>query len=183
MLVSQAWKTWLITDVGDQWVRNSLNKIDPKQKKLKKVTCWMSINHYSSNYSELLQSSGSVSMESQCLRTIKAHEPFKTLIDLNLNFTTETFIGLQIQLTETQSSHSFPNHNKVWKQKLKVTLRYGILESQNRVTKSSYTISLRYTSSYQLKHFYRNSSFELLSRICKTFNFTFSCWFEDSTFI
>ena len=85
-------------------------------------------------------------MESQCLRTIKAHEPFKTLIDLNLNFTTETFIGLQIQLTETQSSHSFSNHNKVWKQKLKVTLRYGILESQNRVTKSSYAISLRYTS-------------------------------------
>ena len=58
-------------------------------------------------------------------------------------------------------------------------MRFGILELQNRVTKSSYA-KWRQTSSYLLENFYRNSSFELLTR---RLNFYFSnfelltrCW-------
>ena len=40
------------------------------------------LSEYSSNYSELLQSSGSVSMETQ-LVLLRAYEGFKTLNDLN----------------------------------------------------------------------------------------------------
>ena len=47
-------------------------------------------NDYFSNYSELLQSFRSVSMESQRLRDI-AYDVFKTLNNLNLNFTIEIF--------------------------------------------------------------------------------------------
>ena len=52
-------------------------------------------------------------------------------------------------------------------------LRFGILELQNWVTKSSYT-KWRHTSSYQLEYFYINSSFELLTLLRKTSNFTSS---------
>ena len=52
-------------------------------------------------------------------------------------------------------------------------LRFGILELQNWVTKSSYA-KWRHTSSYQLEYFYKNSSFELLTLLRKTSNFTSS---------
>ena len=48
------------------------------------------LNDYSSNYLELLQSSGSVSMETQRLHTI-AYEVLKTLNNLNQNSMKETF--------------------------------------------------------------------------------------------
>ena len=47
-------------------------------------------NDYFSNYSELLQSFRSVSMETQRLRDI-GYDVFKTLNNLNLNFTIEIF--------------------------------------------------------------------------------------------
>ena len=51
--------------LGDQWIRNILNKIDRKYKKNQKRRLLAVLNDYSSNYSKLLQISGSILMETQ----------------------------------------------------------------------------------------------------------------------
>ena len=78
-----------ITNLHDQWIRNILSKIEKKDKIQER--CLLSVlNDNSSNFTALLQSSGSVSMETQRLRAI-TYQVFRTLNDLNPNFMKEIF--------------------------------------------------------------------------------------------
>ena len=75
---------------------------------------------YSSNSSELLQRSESVSTETRRSRT-RTYEAFKTLIDLNPNFMKDILLLSKCNSQKRQSSCLFSKYNKVWKQKDKVT--------------------------------------------------------------
>ena len=58
----------------------------------------------------------------------------------------------------------------------------GDIEVQNQVTKLIYA-KWRDTSSFQLENFYRNSSFELLTQLCKKLNQTSRYWLKYLPFI
>ena len=97
--------------VGDQWLRNFSTKIETKQKKVKKSVSQVVLNDYSSNYAELIQSSGFISIETPRLYAIVAivYNVFMILKDLNFNS------------EKSLSSCPFRKNNKVWKQNLSVT--------------------------------------------------------------